>query len=327
MLFVGCAALLFAIAGARRPSVFAVFVTLAVLSAGGAFFRPANNGLLPSLVPKDHFSNAASWQSSTWQIAVITGPTVGALIYQAGASPRPVYLTAAGGLGLAAVLVAGIRTRTVGLNREPPTLTAALAGIRYVWSRKVLLGCTVLDFFAVFLGGAVALFPVFATDVLHVGTTALGAMRSAQAVGASAMAGFLAFRPIRRRAGKKLLACVAVFGLATIVFGLSKSFWVSLAAIAALGAADMVSVVVRMTLEQAATPPEMRGRVSAVNMVFVGGSNELGDLESGVAAQLLGPVAAVVLGGVGTLVVVALSWWVFRDIRKIDRLEDVTPAT
>ena len=244
-----------------------------------------------------------------------------------GSSPRPVYLTAAVGLAFAAVLVAGLQTRTVGLDRQPPTLSAALAGLRYVWSKKLLLGCTVLDFFAVFLGGAVALFPVFATDVLHVGTTALGAMRSAQAIGASAMAGCLAFRPIRRNAGRKLLACVAMFGLATIIFGLSKSYWLSLAAIAALGAADMVSVVVRMTLEQAATPPEMRGRVSAVNMVFVGGSNELGDLESGVAAQLLGPVAAVVLGGLGTLVVVALAWWVFQDIRRIDKLEDVTPLT
>lgn len=321
--FAACAAILYLLSRSASPNLLAVFATLAMLATARAFYAPAGNALLPSLVPPAHFTNAASWQSTLWQVAAIGGQTVGGVLYSVGNSPRPVYLTVAVGLFAACICVSAIRTKSEGLDRRPATLSTALEGLRYVFARKVLLGCISLDFFAVFLGGAVALLPVYASDVLKVGPAGFGVMRSAPAVGAGLMALFLAFRPIRRHAGPKMLACVGLFGAATIVFGVSRNFGVSLCALAMLGAADMVSVVVRMTLEQAATPQAMRGRVSAVNTVFISASNELGEWESGTAAAWVGPIPAVVFGGVGTVVVVALWAWLFPDIRNVDRLEDV----
>jgi predicted MFS family arabinose efflux permease len=237
-----------------------------------------------------------------------------------------VYVSTIVLLACAGFFIAAIRVRPGKAEREPATLKTALAGVRYLRRHKILLGSISLDFFAVFLGGATALLPVYATDILHVGAHGLGVMRSAPAIGAGLVAGYLALRPLGARAGPKMLAGVAVFGAATVVFGLSRSFPLSVVMLALLGAADMVSVVVRSTLVQAATPPEMRGRVSAVNMVFVGASNELGEFESGTVAEWLGAVPSVVLGGVGTLVVVALWTWWFPPLRDVDRLEDVAPA-
>ncbi|WP_437578118.1 MFS transporter [Sorangium sp. So ce887] len=317
---------LFFLARSPSPNVPAIYAVLVLLGTVRAFQGPAGASLLPSLVPAAHFQNAATWQSTLWQVGAIGGPSLGGVIYALWKAPAPVYLSASLALAAACAGLLAVRARTGRLERKPPSLATALAGLRYVFKKRVLLASISLDFAAVFLGGAVALLPIFATDVLHVGPQGFGLLRAAPAVGAGLMAVLLAFRPIGRHAGTKMLLCVGLFGLATVVFGLSHSFLLSLVALTVIGAADMVSVVVRMTLEQLATPPEMRGRVSAVNMVFVGASNELGELESGTLARLIGTVPTVIVGGLGTIAVVALWGWLFPELRAVDRLED-TRAT
>lgn len=317
---------LFFLARSPSPNVPAIYAVLVLLGTVRAFQGPAGASLLPSLVPTAHFQNAATWQSTLWQVGAIGGPSLGGLIYALWRAPAPVYLSASLALAAACAGLLAVRARTGRLEKKPPSLATALAGLRYVFRKKVLLASISLDFVAVFLGGAVALLPIFATDVLRVGPQGFGLLRAAPAVGAGLMAVLLAFRPIRRHAGTKMLLCVGLFGLATVAFGLSHSFLLSLVALTVIGAADMVSVVVRMTLEQLATPPEMRGRVSAVNMVFVGASNELGELESGTLARLIGTVPTVVVGGLGTIAVVLLWGWLFPELRAVDRLED-TRAT
>ena len=325
IVFAGCAVALFVLARSPAPSLAAILTVLALLGAARAFYGPAGSSLLPSLVPREHFPNAVTWQSTLWEIAAIGGPSLGGAVYGIAGAPAPVYLTCAIVLVIAGVLVLGIRNKGDRLDRKPATLATALAGVRYVMSHKILLGCISLDFFAVFLGGASALLPVFATDILEVGPRGLGVLRAAPAVGAGLTAILLAFRPLSGRSGAKMLTAVGVFGVATIVFGLSHSFLLSVAALAITGAADMVSVVVRSTLIQQATPPEMRGRVSAVNLMFIGASNELGEFESGTVAEALGAVPAVLFGGAGTIVVVLLWAFNFPQIRQVDRLEDVKP--
>jgi MFS family permease len=318
-----CSVTFWLLARSPHPSLFAIYGTLVLLGVARAFSGPASSALLPSLIPSAHFANAASWQSTLWQIGSIGGPSLGGLLYGLRGSAEPVYLAAAFGLTAATLLLACVRTRSGRMERRPPSFATVLAGLRYVWITKILLGSISLDLFAVFLGGAVALLPIYATDVLHVGAQGLGLLRSAPALGAATMAIFLAFRPLRRHVGRTMMLYVALFGAATVVFGLSTNFGLSLAALTVLGAADMVSMVVRMTVEQAAAPPSMRGRVSAVKFVFVGASNELGDLESGVAAALLGTVPAVVVGGIGTMLVVAIWSVLFPSLRNVDRFEDV----
>ncbi|XYH99119.1 MFS transporter [Sorangium sp. So ce1128] len=313
---------LFLLARSPSPNLSAIYGVLVLLGTVRAFQGPAGSSLLPALVPAAHFQNAATWQSTLWQVGAIGGPSLGGLLYGLWKAPAPVYLTASLALATACVGLLAVQVRTGRMEKKPPSLATALAGLRYVYRKKVLLASISLDFVAVFLGGAVALLPIYATDVLHVGPQGFGLLRAAPAAGAGVMAVLLAFRPIRRHAGRKMLLCVALFGLATVVFGLSQSFPLSLAALTVIGATDMVSVVVRMTLEQLATPPEMRGRVSAVNMVFVGASNELGELESGTLARLIGTVPTVVLGGLGTMAVVLLWGWLFPELRAVDRLED-----
>ncbi|KYF75923.1 MFS transporter [Sorangium cellulosum] len=313
---------LFLIARAPSPNLSAIYAVLVLLGTVRAFQGPAGSSLLPALVPAAHFQNAATWQSTLWQVGAIGGPSVGGLLYGHWKAAAPVYLTASLALAAACAGLLAVQVRTGRMEKKPPSLATALAGLRYVYRKKVLLASISLDFVAVFLGGAVALLPIYATDVLHVGPQGFGVLRAAPAAGAGVMAVLLAFRPIRRHAGRKMLLCVGLFGLATVVFGLSQSFLLSLAALIVIGATDMVSVVVRMTLEQLATPPEMRGRVSAVNMVFVGASNELGELESGTLARLVGTVPTVVIGGLGTMAVVLLWGWLFPELRAVDRLED-----
>jgi MFS family permease len=210
--------------------------------------------------------------------------------------------------------------RTGRMEKQATSLQTLFAGFHYVWEKKVVLGSISLDLFAVLLGGAVALLPIFATDMLHTGAWGLGVLRAAPAVGAGFMGASLAFRPLRKKSGAIMFVCVAIFGLATIAFGLSRNFELSLIALVFVGASDMVSVVIRSTLIQIATPPEMRGRVSAVNLLFIGASNEFGEFESGVTAQWFGAVPAVVLGGVGTLIVVGLWSWLFPELRKVEGL-------
>jgi MFS family permease len=325
LVFAGCALALYLLAQQAAPSFAAILAVLAVLGVARAFYGPSGSSLLPSLVPREALPSAITWQSTIWQAAAIGGPSLGGAIYELHDMPGPVYLAAIVALLASAGLVAGISKPEGGPVRAPPTLQTALAGVRYVRAHKILLGSISLDFFAVFLGGATALLPVYAADILQVGKHGYGFMRAAPAVGAGVMAVFLAFRPLGRHAGAKMLAGVAVFGLATVIFGLSRSYPLTLAMLVVLGASDMVSVVVRSTLIQSATPPEMRGRVSAVNLMFVGASNELGEFESGTLAEWLGTVPSVVAGGLGTLAVVALWAWRFPQIHRVDRLEDVEP--
>jgi len=248
------------------------------------------------------------------------GPAVGGVLYGAALGPGPVYATCAGLLAASAVFAFAIHPSAHPPNDEPVTWDTVLAGFRYVRAHRIILESISLDLFAVLLGGATSLLPVFASDVLHVGPAGFGALGSAPAVGAAAMAVFLAFHPVERRAGSTLLAAVTVFGIGTVAFGLSRSFVLSLVSLAVLGASDMISVVIRSTVVQLQTPHAMRGRVSAVSMMFVIGSSQLGGLESGATAAWLGAVPAVVAGGVGTLVVVAL-YAACSKLREIDRLD------
>jgi MFS family permease len=277
------------------------------------------------LVPEEHFSNAVAWTASTVQIATIAGPAIGGIAYALFRGPEGVYAIALAISILSTILTLRIHPRTASLEKEPAekepvTLRTVLAGFRFIWEKKLILGSISLDMFAVLLGGAVALLPVYARTILHTGPWGLGLLRSAPGVGAALMAIAVAHRPIRRRAGLTMLLSVAAFGVLTIVFGISHSLILSLVALFLLGASDMVSVIIRATLIQVATRDEMRGRVNAVDMLFIGVSNELGEFESGLTAQWFGTIPAVVLGGVGTLLVIATWAWLFPELREADQL-------
>lgn len=303
--------------------VLSFYALLFVFGAARAFAGPASQAITPSLVAPKLFARAIAVSGTTNKIAVVIGPALGgALVAPLGVSG--VYLAAAALELVAASVLPFVTLRAY--TRPPsarPSAGEVLAGLRFVWSRPALLGAITLDLFAVILGGATALMPIFARDILHVGEWGLGILRSAPAVGALAVAVYLGLRPLTRRAGLVMLACVALFGVGTIVFGLSESFPLSIAALIVMGGADMVSVVVRHVIVQGQTPDEMRGRVAAVNMVFIGASNELGELESGLTAAWWGTVPAVVAGGVGTLLVTLLCARVFPDLRDVDTLEVV----
>lgn len=300
-----------------------IYAVLVGIGVARAFIGPATQSMLPTLVPVEHFGNAVAWSASFFQVATVVGPMLGGVLYAAAGGAAAVYAVAGGCMLAALALVAAMRKTRPGAPRAATNRASVLAGVRYVRGNPIVLGAISLDLFAVLLGGATALLPVYARDILKLGPWALGALRSAPAAGAAVVAVALARWPLKRRAGLKMLVCVAIFGAGTIVFGLSRSFTLSLAALVITGAADMVSVFVRSTLVQLATPEPMRGRVSAVNMVFIGASNELGEFESGVMAQWLGTVPSVVVGGIGTLLVVALWAWRFPRLAGVDRLEDV----
>jgi MFS family permease len=320
-----CSLLLCVQASLGIASPVPIYAILVLMGIARAFSAPASQALLPHLVPVEHFSNAVTWGHSVRQVSTMVGPAVGGLIYGVARGATPVYATCAVLCLLAFVWTSLIETRTGRLQKESPSLQTLLAGVRYVWREKIVLGCISLDLFAVLLGGAVALLPIYARDILHVGPLGLGFLRTAPAVGAASMGAFLAYRPLHKKAGDTMLVAVALFGVATIVFGLSRNFALSLFALAVSGAADMVSVVIRLTLVQLSTPAAMRGRVSAVNMAFINASNELGEFESGITAALWGAVPAVLIGGVGTCVVVGLWAWLFPDLRRLDRLSAVLP--
>jgi len=317
-----CATLLFLYTTrAPRPlTVMPIYGILLLLGIARAFSAPTSQALMPALVPQEHFQNAVAWSSSTFQLATITGPALARVIYAVGKTPAPVYATSGCLFISGLLLTAAMNVRTGRMEHRAASVETVLAGFRYVWNQKILLGSISLDLFAVLLGGAVALLPVYADEILHVGPRGLGLMRSAPAVGAAMMGLLLAIRPLRKRSGLVMFACVTIFGISTIIFGLSRNFLLSLVMLFALGAFDMVSVIIRGTLVQMNTPPEMRGRVSAVNMLFIGASNEFGQFESGVTAQWLGAVRAVVFGGIGTLIVVGLWAWKFPELRKVDDL-------
>jgi MFS family permease len=299
---------------ATRELILAVSV---VLGMARAFQMPAQQALTPLLVPPELLLRAIALSSSGVQAAIVCGPALGGVLYAAGATT--VYVSCAGLLLLSCVL-----TLTVQYRHQPSTLAATwgtvLAGVAFVWRAKILLGATSLDLFAVLLGGATALLPIYARDILHTGPEGLGLLRAAPAFGALAMSLVLIRWPLQRRVGRRLLVAVGVFGLATVVFGLSTHFGLSLLALAVTGAADNISVVTRQTLVQLETPDEMRGRVSAVNSIFIGASNQLGEFESGATAALFGPVGSVVLGGVGTVLVAALWLRLFPALARRDRM-------
>ncbi len=304
----------------RAGTVAPIFAILFLVGVVRSFSMPASRALLPQLVPEEHFQSAVAWNSGIFQCATILGPALGGLLYAFSRGPALVY-SAALLAGILAVLITlriqiSLRVRA----REPFKLQTVFAGFRYIWSHKLVLGSISLDLFAVLLGGAVALLPVYAKEILRTGPWGLGLLRSAPGIGAGLMALLIAYQPIRKRAGAAMLWCVGGFGLFTMVFGFSRSLPLSLISLVFVGAADMVSVVVRGVLIQIETPDEMRGRVNAVDMIFIGASNELGEFESGLAAQWLGAVPAVVLGGLGTILVTVLWAWMFPELRKADRL-------
>jgi MFS family permease len=317
--FAVCSLLLlaFAIHGLANP--YPVYAALLLNGVVRAFNAPASQAMLPLLVAEEHFPNAVAWSASIFQTATIVGPMIGGALYGITGRPMMVYSSAAIAYTVAFLLLRRIEFR----SRERTEAASAgmiLEGLRYIGRNKLILGAISLDLFAVLLGGAVALLPVYAREILNIGATGLGLLRSAPGVGAVLMAIIVAHWPLQRRAGAIMLACVFAFGLFTTVFGLSRSLTISLAMLILIGASDMVSVIVRHTMIQLSTPDQMRGRVSAVNVVFIGASNEVGQFESGITAQWLGAVPAVVLGGFGTMIIVVCWTILFPSLRSVDRL-------
>jgi MFS family permease len=315
-----CAVLLLWFTIQSITSAWPVFAAMTLLGCARAFSMPSGQALLPNLVPREEFTRAVALNSSVFQIATVVGPAVGGLLYLAG--PRIVYSSV---LALALIsIVLMLRVQSGGrlstAEREPASLQTLLSGLRFVRSKPIVLGAISLDLFAVLFGGATALLPIFASDILHVGPSGLGLLRTAPGVGASLCAVVLAFLPITRHVGPWMFGGVAMFGVATIVFGYSTSFMLSLFALLVLGAADMVSVYVRHLLVQLETPDRIRGRVSAVSAVFIGASNELGEFESGVTAKWWGTVRAVIIGGIATLVVTGLWARLFPSLWRMDDL-------
>jgi len=325
--FILCSGLLLASTLYHLHSVHFIYAVLLLLGVVRCFNWPASRALLPQLVPLEYFSKAVAWNASTLQAAFILGPAVGGVLYAIFRGPSAVYAASLIASAVSWGLTFRIRSKTQARPAEAMSLKTVMAGFRYVWRKKVVLGSISLDMFAVLLGGAVALLPVYASEILKTGPWGLGILRSAPGVGAATMALFLAHRPIRRKAGLIMLWCVAGFGVFTILFGISRSLVLSLIALFLTGATDMVSVIIRATLVQIATPDEMRGRVNAVDMLFIGASNELGEFESGLTAHWFGTVPAVVLGGFGTLLVIALWAWLFPQLRNADQLHPASSAT
>jgi MFS family permease len=318
-----CFALLLALTERGTPSITSIYLVLVLLGVVRSFASTASRSILPQLVPAEHFPNAVAWNASIFQAATILGPAFGGIVYAAFRGPSAVYVVALSTAVGATVSSFRIKPEVKARPREPMSLKTVFAGLHYIWSKKLILGAISLDLFAVLLGGAVALLPVYAREILHTGPWGLGLLRAAPGVGAAIMAVSLAHWPLRGRSGPTLLWAVGGFGIFTIVFGVSRSLTVSLIALLLLGASDMISVIIRATLTQLATPDAMRGRVTAVDMIFIGTSNEFGQFESGLTAQWFGTVPAVVLGGIGTLVVIVAWAWLFPELRHAGDLNSI----
>jgi MFS family permease len=339
-----CAAALLSLTRIGLHGVLPIYCVLVFMGTARAFSGPANAALVPHLVPEEHFVNAITWGGATFQFATIIGPALGGLLYTlplntlslthllptAAVEGAPiVYCFTLCTLACALTLMISLHVRPGRMEHRAASLKVVLAGFRYMCSSQLLLGASSLDLFAVLLGGAVALTPIFANEILHTGPRGLGLLRAAPAAGSVVMSLLMAHSPFRRHAGIRLFICVAIFGTATVVFGLSHVLGLSLAALFVAGAADSVSVVIRGSLVQLATPPEMRGRVSAVNSLFIGASNELGEFESGLTAQWWGAVRATVIGGLGAIAVAGLWSTFFPGLRQADELtaEALRPQT
>jgi MFS family permease len=297
-----------------------VYACLLITGLSQALRAPVRWSLLPQLVPEAALNNAVTWYSSGWQLSSLGGPTLAGLVIAAAGGATAAYLVGALCSLACAVLVIPLRPRPTFRREEPFSLRSLLAGVRFIYKTKVILATITLDLFAVLLGGATALLPIFARDILHVGSVGYGFLRAAPSLGALVMAMVLAHRPPLRRAGPTLLLAVAGFGAATIGFGLSENVVLSFVMLALTGALDNVSVVVRGTLVQGLTPDPMRGRVSAVNAIFIGSSNELGAFESGITAYIFGPIASVVGGGIGTLLVVVAVGMTWPQVLRLGSL-------
>ncbi|MBU1176614.1 MAG: MFS transporter [Alphaproteobacteria bacterium] len=314
-----CAGILLLTAFGHIMEIWPIYVALVMIGTARAFIAPAASSLAPNLVPPEALGNALTLNATAWQSANIVGPAIGGLLY--GIAPGAAYGTAAVLMSIAGFLILSIPKPPQARRGETKTLETLLAGFRYIWREKIVLGAISLDMFAVLLGGAVALLPVYARDILEVGPLGLGLLRAAPGIGGIAMALYLQRFPVRDHAGHILLVCVALFGLFTVVFGVSTAVWLSIGALLLMGAFDMVSVVLRETLIQLWTPDQVRGRVSAVNAVFIGASNELGEFRAGLVAARWGTVFAVAIGGAGTMMVAGLWSAIFPSMRKQRRID------
>jgi MFS family permease len=340
-----CTSALLAIAILGLKNVWLVYAVLFLIGTGRSFSGPASSALIPHLVPEGHFVNAVTWGAAIFQFANIAGPAVGGVLFtlpllrltgwpaiEKFTGGGIVYVVTLITLFTFLILIASLSVRPGRMEHRSASLKVVLAGFQYVRCSPMLLGSFSLDLFVVLLGGASALMPIFAEEILHTGPKGLGMLRAAPAVGALIISLVLARFPMRHNAGRRLFFCVGLFGAATILFGLSTNLILSLSALAIAGAADMISVVIRSSVLQLATPPEMRGRVSAVNSLFLGGSNELGEFESGLTAQWLGAVRATIAGGIGAMVVTGLWSYLFPALRDADELtakslrQDLSPA-
>lgn len=313
-----CGVLLLSFTLSGMIQVWPVFAVLVLFGSARAFSQPASQAITPNLVPIEAFPNAVALNSSSGHVARIAGPAAGGILYVFG--PNIVYTSVAVILLIAVVMMSRVKLPDIIRAKEPASWHTVFEGLRFVKSRPMILGAISLDLFAVLFGGATALLPAFASDILHTGPEGLGLLRTAPAIGAAVTAAILAYRPVTRKVGRWLFGGVAIFGLAIIIFGVSESFMLSLSALIVLGAADMVSVYIRHMLVQLETPDDIRGRVSAVNGVFIGASNELGEFESGVTAAWFGLVPSVVIGGVATLLVTGLWIRFFPQLNNLDRL-------
>lgn len=318
--FALCSLLLFAFTVVGLKSAYPIYAVLLLNGTVRAFQGPAGQAFIPLLVKREHFPNAVAWASSLFQVATIAGPMIGGVLYGFLNTPLFVYGSAAIASTTAFTLFNYLRLPSTERTRIPPSHNLIFDGLRYIWRNKLVLGAISLDLFAVLLGGAVALLPVYAREILSAGAVGLGILRSAPGVGAVVMSIVVAHWPLRQRAGATMLWCVFAFGVFTTLFGISRNLIFSALCLLLAGAADSVSVIIRHTMVQLSTPDEMRGRVSAVNMVFISTSNEVGQFESGLTAQWFGAVPAVVLGGLGTMFVVGLWAWLFPRLRQLDKL-------
>ena len=318
-----CALALLAFTVSGLTVAWPVFAVMVVFGIARAFSMPAGQAIMPNLVPPALFSRAVAVNSSTWQLSTIAGPAIGGLVYLLG--PDVVYVSVAGLLAAAFVCIIGVKSTVPARPAQPESWHVLLEGLRFVWKRKVILGAVSLDLFAVLFGGAVALLPAYASDILRIGPDGFGWLRAAPGIGAALVAIALAWRPITQQVGAQMFAGVAIFGIATVVFGWSTNFWLSLAALVVVGASDMVSVYICHLLVQLETPDAIRGRVSAVNAVFIGAFNELGEFESGLTAAWWGLKPAVIVGGIASIAMVGLWTRWFPALRRIDRFPESPP--
>jgi MFS family permease len=325
--FALCSGLLLLLSVRHVHRVLPIYAVLVLLGAVRSLNGPVSRALLPQLVPIEHFPNAVAWNSTVLQGATILGPSIGGLMYAAFHGPTVVYATAfLFALGSMAA-TQKIQARSTELRPEPMTTRTLFAGFRYIWRQRLIFALISLDMLAVLLGGAVALLPVYASDILKTGPWGLGLLRSAPGIGSAAMALYLAHRPLQGKAGIIMLWAVGGFGVFTILFGISRTLWLSLLLLMLLGASDMISVIIRGTLIQLATPDAMRGRVNAVDMMFIGVSNELGEFESGLTAHWFGTVPSVALGGIATMAVIGVWAWIFPELRHADQMHSVAVET